>query len=251
MADAEMNKNSSTPGTSLEAVEALEASLAESMQAREASLSLGMKVRAAALVIVLLYFSFLYSLVAGFTSDQAVDMARGHLDTQLPQLKKETVDHMKATAPEVVSTYTQNLLSSIPTIRQHLEDELLANTGSVIGDLQSGLNEVFTQMLQESKTELDKMGSDKSTVEKLDRLSKQMRIKFNEESRAAVDHLSGQFSSSMQKVIVEVQRLQANKGLNAKEKHQREMLRVWSKLMQIKMKDVNKQVHEETQHLTR
>lgn len=227
----------------------LETFIAETMQAREASLNRGGKIRAVVLVVVLIYFSFLYSLVAGFDADQALLMVRGQMDAGLPQMKIDTIQKMKAAAPEVVASYTQEVQRSIPSMRNRLERELLVATGDTISHLQAGLNDVFTELLKESKSELDKMGSEKGTADKLDRLSKEMRVKFHEESRAVVDGLAAQFSSTLLDVEKKVQHLQTSKTLNAKEKQQREMLRIWSKLMQIKMKDVNKTIQQETRNL--
>lgn len=229
----------------------LEKTLNETMAAREASLSTGMKIRAVVLVVVVLYFGFLYHLVAGFTADHAVMMMRGQLDAELPQIKQETVQNMKASAPMVVESYTQDLINSIPEMRVRLEGELLAATGAMINDLQVGLNEVFTQTLAESKGQLDQMGSDMSTSEKLNRLSQEMRVQFHQESRTVVDELSADFSSTVRDLITQVKHLQTAKNLTAKEKRQKEMLRVWSKLMQLKMKDVNATFQEETENLAR
>jgi hypothetical protein len=261
MADAEQVKNASekVPASTEPAgqvtlakeVEGLEKTLTETMANREARLSSGMKIRAVVLVVVVLYFGFLYYLVAGFTADHAVMMMRGQLDAELPQIKQETVQNMKASAPQVVESYTQDLIQSVPSMRARLEGELLSATGALVNDLQAGLNEVFTQTLAESKTELDKMGPDMSTSEKLNRLSKEMRVHFHQESRAVVDELSADFSSTVRDLIKQVKHLQTSKNLTAKEKHQKEMLRVWSKLMQIKMKDVNTSFQEETQNLAR
>jgi len=261
MADAEQVKNASekvpaSTGPSAQAalaseVESLEKALTETMAAREAKLSTGMKVRAVVLVVVVLYFGFLYYLVAGFTADHAVMMMRGQLDSELPQIKQETVQNMKASAPQVVESYTQDLIRSIPSMRARMESELLSATGALVTDLQAGLNEVFAQTLAESKSELDKMGSEMSTSEKLNRLSKEMRVHFHQESRTVVDELSADFSSTVRDLIKQVKHLQTAKTLTAKEKHQKEMLRVWSKLMQIKMKDVNATFQEESQNLAR
>lgn len=229
----------------------LETTLSQTMAAREASLSMGMKVRLGVLVVVLLYFSFLYYLVAGFTADQALLMARGQLDAELPQMQRETVEKMKASAPEVVTQYTNNLVDSVPSMRVRLEEEMLANTHSVLTQMKADLNRVFLELLKESKTELDKMGKDLSTAQKLDRLSKEMRVRFFEERTTVVEGISKEFRSTVQKLNGQLLHLQTGKNLSKAEQHQREMLRVWSKLMQIKMKDVNKQFHEETQNLTR
>ncbi len=158
---------------------------------------------------------------------------------------------MKASAPMVVESYTQDLINSIPEMRVRLEGELLAATGAMINDLQVGLNEVFTQTLAESKGQLDQMGSDMSTSEKLNRLSQEMRVQFHQESRTVVDELSADFSSTVRDLITQVKHLQTAKNLTAKEKRQKEMLRVWSKLMQLKMKDVNATFQEETENLAR
>jgi len=176
---------------------------------------------------------------------------RGQLDSELPQIKQETVQNMKASAPQVVESYTQDLIRSIPSMRARMESELLSATGALVTDLQAGLNEVFAQTLAESKSELDKMGSEMSTSEKLNRLSKEMRVHFHQESRTVVDELSADFSSTVRDLIKQVKHLQTAKTLTAKEKHQKEMLRVWSKLMQIKMKDVNATFQEESQNLAR
>jgi len=229
----------------------LETTLNQTMAAREASLSMGMKVRLGVLVVVLLYFSFLYYLVAGFTADQALLMARGQLDAELPQMQRETVEKMKATAPEVVTQYANNLVESVPSMRVRLEEELLANTHAVLTQMKADLNKVFLELLNESKTELDKMGKDQSTAEKLDRLSKEMRVRFFEERTTVVDGISKEFRSTVQKLNSQLLHLQTAKSLSKAEQHQKEMLRVWSKLMQIKMKDVNKQFQEETKNLAR
>ncbi len=232
-------------------VGALETSLTETMAAREASLSTGMKVRAVVLVVVLLYFSFLYYLAATFTADQALLMARGQLDAQLPQMQRETVEKMKASAPEVVTQYTNNMVDSVPSMRVRLEDELLANTASVLTEMKGNLNKIFTDMLKESQTELDKMGQDKPTYQKLERLAKEMRLRFFHERTTMVDGISKEFRSTIQKLNSQLRHLQTAKTLTKAEQHQKEMLRVWSKLMQLKMKDVNRQFQEETQNLSR
>ena len=242
---------STVKSTLAEEVEKLERELTERMAAREARLSTGMKIRAVVLLVVILYFGFLYYLVAGFTSDNAVLMMRGQLDAELPQIKQETIQSMKASAPQVVASYTQDLIHSVPSMRVRLEDELLSATGGLVNEMQAGLNEVFLKTLEDSKAELDKMGPEMSPSEKLNRLSKEMRVYFHQESRTVVDELSADFGSTIRDLIKQVKHLQTSQNLTAKEKHQKEMLRVWSKLMQIKMKDVNEAFQEETQNLVR
>lgn len=231
-------------------LQTLETSLLEQSRAREAALSLGLKIKAGLLLFVLLYFSFLYSTVASFNPDEAVMMVRGQLEAELPQVKQETIQSMKTAAPEVVTRYAQGFVEAIPSLRDQLEQELLTATGGMITKLQADLNTMTGEMLKESKAGLDQIPG-QSTHEKLDRLSKEMRIRIHEESRAAVDQLSGDFSTKIGELNTKIKRLQTAGTLTATEKHQKEMLRVWSKLMQMKMKDVNKAVQEETQNLTR
>ncbi len=232
-------------------VDELQSILDEKMLPREKSLKTGMIVRICFLVFAFLYCNFLYYMVYDFTADEAVTIARGQLTEQLPTMKAEAVQNMKESAPKVVETCMKDMINSLPDLRKNLQTEILATTSQNIKELESGLNKMCEQMLVESKAELDKMGTNMTTAEKVDRLSKEMRVKLFEESRTMVDELAAQYSSKVREVSTEIKRLQTSTNLSTKEKHQKELLRISSKLMQMKLKDVNSDFQKATAEIVK
>lgn len=232
-------------------IASLESILNDEMKAREKSLNVGMKVRIGLLIFAFCYCSFLYSLAHGLTAEQAFLMMRGQLDAQLPTMKQEAIDNMKKSAPEVVDSYAKNMIASIPSMRQNLQAELIKANRDSIRDIEVGLNEMCSQALAESKIELDKMGGNMTTAQKIDRLSKEMKIKMFEESREVVDGIAKEYTGKIKEVTNEIKRLQTSKNLTAKEKRQKELLRISSKLMQMKLKDVNKDFQKVADELSK
>lgn len=216
---------------------------------RETALMKGRNVRIAIFIICVCYCSFLYYLVYGFTSDEAFRMLRGQLDAQLPTVKQETVDSMKQGAPKVVHEYSEQLVNSIPDVRMRLQEELLRMSSEQIDSLQQGLDQVFVDLIKESKTELDKMDSKLSTAEKMERLNKKMQLEMFQQSREVVDGIAKEYTSKMHELNSELHALQVKTNLTPKEKHQKEMLRVWSKLMSIQLKGVSKDFQKATEEL--
>ncbi len=254
MAEKEKNTDGKAPVTDnglKKEVEELQSILDEKMLPREKSLKTGMIVRICCLIFAFLYCSFLYYMVYDFTADEAVTIARGHLTEQLPTMKAEAVQNMKESAPKVVETCVNDMINSLPDMRRSLQNEILATTSQNIKELETGLNKMCEDMLNESKTELDKMGTSMTTAQKVDRLSKELRVKMFEESRKMVDELSSQYSSKVREVTTEIKRLQTTGNLSDKEKHQKELLRISSKLMQMKLKGVNADFQKATEDITK
>lgn len=249
-AETKTTKNSSDNGLTSE-VNGFTDEVSQAMKAREASLSLGTKLRAIALVIIVLYFGFIYSMICKFTADEAMLMINGQLDAELPKVQAETIESMKKQAPQVVEDFANQCVGEIPSLSKMLQDQILGVTGDYMKEMESGLNEMMGQMINDAKTELDKMGKDKSTAEKVDLLSKHMELQAFDLRKEAVKYLSEDFSKDMKKLDDELKRLQKGQNLNKKEKEQRELLRVWSKLMQIKMKDVNADFQRTAEELSK
>lgn len=218
----------------------LEAILNEKMLPREKSLKTGFKFRIGFLIFAVCYCAFLYHLAYGFTSDEAIMMMRAQLDAQLPTMKTEAIENMKKSAPEVVDSFSKNLVTSIPDMRKSLQDDILQATSENILEVEKGLSDMCSSMLSETKTELDKMGDKMSTADKVKRLGQEMSVKMFESSREIVDGVAKEYTKEIRKVNDEIKRLQTAQKLTPKEKHQKELLRISSKLMQMKLKDVNK-----------
>lgn len=221
-------------------IEELEKILSDKMEAREKSLKTGFKIRVGFLIFAVCYCAFLYHLAYGFTSDEAIMMMRAELDAQLPTMQADAIENMKKSAPEVVDTFSKNLVSSIPDMRRSLQDEVLQATSENIVEIEKGLNDMCNSMLADTKAELDKMGTKMTTAEKVKRLGQEMSVKMFEESREIVDGVAKEYTKEIRQVNDEIKRLQTAKNLTPKEKHQKELLRISSKLMQMKLKDVNK-----------
>ncbi len=178
-------------------------------------------------------------------------MLNGQLDAELPKVQAETIENMKAQAPKVVDDFANQCINEIPSLSNMLQEQILGVTGDYMKEMESGLNEMMGQMIKDAKTELDKMGNDKSTAEKVDLLTKHMELQAFDLRKEAVKYLSEDFSKDMKKLDDELKHLQKGQNLNKKEKEQRELLRVWSKLMQIKMKDVNADFQRTTEELSK
>ena len=221
-------------------IDELNGILEERMLKREHSLQVGFKVRIGLIIFAFCYCAFLYSLAHSFTADQACLMVRGQLDAQLPTMKVEAIESMKSSAPAVVEEQCKSLVGSIPSWRRSLQDQILVDTGKNIKEIEDGLNHMCSELLKESKAELDKMGDKMTTAQKVERLSKEMKVKLFEDSREIVDGVAEEYSAKIREVDQEIRHLQTAGNLTAKEKHQKEMLRISSKLMQMKLKDVNK-----------
>lgn len=247
---SEPNAEAKVAGTMEAEVSSLEELIEQHIKPREASLQLGQKIRIGLLVIIVGYFSFLYWLVAGFDANSAVMMMRGQLEAELPAMKAETITQMKVAAPQVVDSYAKSLVANVPSMRQQLEDQVLAYTNNNVVEMEAGLNDIFVGMIKESKTKLDQMGS-ASTEQKLDRLTKEMTLQIGQESQLIVEGLGKEFKVEIGKINKELKRLQTSSNLTAKEKSQKELLRVVAKLMQMKMKDINKAVVKETETLSK
>ncbi|MBQ7567337.1 hypothetical protein IJT17_00860 [bacterium] len=253
MSDAKKTEQNAGSANDLLAKEVsdLEGVLQNTLLPREKLLNTGLKIRIGLLIFAFCYCSFLYYLAYTFTAEQAVMMMRGQLEIQLPNMKHEAIENMKQAAPSVVDGYAKNMVASIPDLRQRLQTEILKTTEENIQSIENGINEMCTQMLTESKAEFDKMGDKMTTAEKIDRLSKEMRVKMFEESRSVVDGIAQEYTGKVREVTTEIKRLQTSPNLTAKEKHQKEMLRISSKLMQMKLKDVNKDFQQVTEELSK
>lgn len=240
--DSEDLKKAPNAGALKQEIADLNDLLNNQMLKREKSLKTGFYVRLCALVIVTVYFGFLYHYAAAFTADEACRMVRGQLDAEIPRVQADVVAKMKESAPEVVQGQCQSVLDTIPVWRKNLQTVLVNDFNDNMQQVEDSLNKMCADLLAESKAEMDKMGSGMTTAQKVDRLSKEMRVKMFEDSREVVDGIAAEYTAKIKEVNNEIQELQTSKKLTENQKHQREVLRVSSKLMQMQLKDVNKEV---------
>ncbi|MFB3064942.1 MAG: hypothetical protein ACE10D_00365, partial [Planctomycetota bacterium] len=121
----------------VERFEQIEERLRQREQARRKRLRLTLVVGGVLALVSSIVFYNVSVQSRELTTANMVEMARNHLEPQLPGVRTTMERHLEEQAPDVVRTGMQGLIDSLPSLRGHLSRSFNSRFNSVNEDLET------------------------------------------------------------------------------------------------------------------
>ncbi len=216
----------------VERFEQIEERLRQREQARRKRLRLTLLVGGVLALVSSIVFYNVSVQSRELTTANMVEMARNHLEPELPGVRATMEMHLEEQAPDVVRTGMQGLIDSLPSLRGHLSKSFNSRFNGVNEALETRLAVLVELTIRQSKIDLDRRYPDLSDRQKLEKLadesSEQLRLRIRE----AIDAMQPKYSSEVKRLQNDVEFLyQSDKtALTREEQIQGELLRTMVQL---------------------
>jgi hypothetical protein len=215
----------------------------EDLESTHKILRTNITVKIVLLCAMVIYLSFLYSMIAKLDSDSVVYAASQKFLKDLPQIANNAKVQLKQNAPKFADDVEVSILQAIPDIRKSTQQKILDEALNIIPQFESQINSYMSDVIKKHKDDINTAMPNTTTAKKLDRLTMFITDDFKKNAIYISEQLRKDLSGDIKKLNKQFSKLQSGKNLTPKEMTERKLLGVWAKLMQIKMKDYTKDPH--------
>ncbi len=187
----------------------------------------------ALVAVCIVCFSILTRTIFQFDAQAVAELGRQEVEKQLPSGFAGLKDYLKSQAPRIVSEMLRSAIQLIPQLRVVLIQDLEERTQTFREDFEKKLVESIQEAIRNSKANIDKVGKDKSDVEKLEMLVAHVSEEFQNLSLAALQELRPHYASEMNRVqsfLVDLHHKDDHE-LSGRERAQKELIRTLLVLM--------------------
>lgn len=227
--------SSSSNDSKLQAVESELSKISTSM-ARSAKVTavIGIILMAA----MLGYFTFGFSEIEDLTKpENLVALAGEVVNSSLPEIRESVQSTVKDSAPDWAQAISDQAIGATPTIRESLEDHILAQTEGVIANGVNVGEAEFRKILRENKSAFEDTLDELAEGEEFSEETMQIFVDaVNKELGRDMEDQAEEVLGTLIALNEKVQKLSSNSGLNKEEALERQTLMVIRRL-QIKEQD--------------
>lgn len=220
--------------------ENVEKQIKEELDSTQKSLKKNLIIKIVALVIIIGYMSFLTYMVSQVNAKGAMEAVLASVNN--PETRKDIITKLNNSAETNVDDMYKQLNANIPQIRAELEklifEKIKVFSGTVEKEFNAALNDYIKAKIEE--TNIAK--KDSPPEEKLSILMGNLQNDFKTIAFAFSTEMTKEASQDLVKLNKDLQKLQAGKNLTQHEKYQRNLISIWVKLLNIQMKEAEKEI---------
>jgi hypothetical protein len=184
------------------------------------------------MVAMLGYFIFGFSEIEDLTKpENLVALAGEVVNSSLPEIRKSVQDTVKDSAPDWAQAISDQAIGATPTIRESLEDHILAQTEGVIANGVNLGEAEFRKILRENKSSFEDTLDDLAEGEEFSEETMQIFLDaVNKELGRDMEDQAEEVLGTLIALNEKVQKLSSNSGLNKEEALERQTLMVIRRL---------------------
>lgn len=184
------------------------------------------------------YFTFGFSEIEDLTKpENLVALAGEVVNSSLPEIRESVQSTVKDQAPDWAQAISDQAIGATPTIRESLEDHILAQTEGVIANGVNLGEAEFRKILRENKTSFEDTLDELAEGEEFSEETMQIFLDaVNKELGRDMEDQAEEVLGTLIALNEKIQKLSSNSGLNKEEALERQTLMVIRRL-QIKEQD--------------
>lgn len=184
------------------------------------------------------YFTFGFSEIEDLTKpENLVALAGEVVNSSLPEIRESVQSTVKDQAPDWAQAISDQAIGATPTIRESLEDHILAQTEGVIANGVNLGEAEFRKILRENKSSFEDTLDDLAEGEEFSEETMQIFLDaVNKELGRDMEDQAEEVLGTLIALNEKIQKLSSNSGLNKEEALERQTLMVIRRL-QIKEQD--------------
>lgn len=184
------------------------------------------------------YFTFGFSEIEDLTKpENLVALAGEVVNSSLPEIRESVQTTVKDQAPDWAQAISDQAIGATPTIRESLEDHILAQTEGVIANGVNLGEAEFRKILRENKTAFEDTLDELAEGEEFSEETMQIFLDaVNKELGRDMEDQAEEVLGTLIALNEKIQKLSSNSGLNKEEALERQTLMVIRRL-QIKEQD--------------
>lgn len=178
------------------------------------------------------YFAYGYSEISTLTEPNTlIGAAETWIEEQLPEVRKSLEAEVNKSAPVWAESLSKQAQSSLPTIREKLEEYVLQQVDQSVENAVSLTEDHFRQLLRDKRTVLEEGFKDLATSpelakESLERLEDAMAGVFETDMKQG----AGEVFATLNLMSAKLTRLKVGKELTPEESREREILMQFRRL---------------------
>ena len=158
------------------------------------------------------------------TADAMVQMARTHVEPELPDARATMEEHLIREAPAVVRSSMQSVLDTLPNLRVYLTRSFSERLDLVNEKFESRVRRLMVIAIRESKADLDRRYPDRSDREKLELLGEEVAKRLEKTTDDALDALYPEYTAEMRRLREDIERLYSGNPLSREDQIKRDLL---------------------------
>lgn len=184
------------------------------------------------------YFTFGFSEIEDLTKpENLVALAGEVVNSSLPEIRESVQSTVKDQAPDWAQAISDQAIGATPTIRESLEDHILAQTEGVIANGVNLGEAEFRKILRENKSSFEDTLDELAEGEEFSEETMQIFLEaVNKELGRDMEDQAEEVLGTLIALNEKIQKLSSNSGLNKEEALERQTLMVIRRL-QIKEQD--------------
>lgn len=172
------------------------------------------------------YFVYGYNQISSVMEpDTLVDVAQSWLDNQIPEVRRSLEAEVDRSAPVWAESLSKQAQSSLPSIREKLEDYVLEQVDQTVEQSMSITEDNFRKFLREKREVLDEGFKDLATSPQLAKESlARLELAMNDAMEADMKQGASDLYTTLTLMNVKLARLKAGQHLTTEEALERQVL---------------------------
>jgi hypothetical protein len=213
-------------------VSSLSQEVRKQVEGARKSLNTVLIIKAVLLGVILIYLSWAYTQFSKLDAETLVCAAEQKINNN----EEEWVRNLKQSAPQFFTELENKSYEVIPAWRLQLEQELNKIINQMGDQFEAKMDVQLSAYIAQHKATIDKKFPKMSSKEKSQRLMEMIRSDFKTLSFKLCDETAKQLSKDVNKLTLDLEKLQRGYNLSEKEKAHRDLIAVWVKFMKMKAK---------------
>ena len=222
----------------------IEKQIKEELEGTQKSLKTSLYIKIGVLLIIIIYMSFLWHIIASFNATGAMQAMLGIVENNTEYREKMIADLNDSAETNVDEIYNQ-LNLAIPQIRMEIEKVIFEKIDMFALHIEEEFNISLEGYMKSKIEEINLKKKDATPGEKLTQLIGSLRNDFKSQTYAFTETLTSEISGDILDLNKELKKLQAGKNLTEKEKYQRALLSIWVKLLNTEIKEQGEEAQTE------
>jgi len=193
------------------------------------------------LIVSIIYLSWLFGMIKQVDANSLVETIKLDFMNQLPAYSQQISKELKASAPETIDSAKKSVDEMIPQLRIHMQDEVLKQTQVLTDSIGTDIDTIVAEYVKTHAESIKEKKPDATDLERAKELFGMIRTDFKNMVQESINKHLDKYKEGIKTLNIDLKKLKAGKGLDDKEKIQKQLVTVWVKLMKIEQKKMEPQ----------